>query len=129
MTISFIRPVASTDPSDVSLDQCRYFIFPYEGGSYDAVSKKIGKHDQTPLTSAQKVCIPRKCRPVKPKKPDEVRYEFDIKLTGGFANGWIPPSKGTSEFEDFGNRLRRDLETQLKKVEGFNRLQLTDVKK
>jgi hypothetical protein len=66
---------------------------------------------------------------VKPKKPAEVRYEFDIKLTGGFANGWIPPAKGTSDFDDFGNRLKRDLETQLKKIEGFNRLSLTDVKK
>lgn len=129
VTLSFIRPVVSSDPKDVSLDACRFFLFPVEGGNYDPVSKKIGKHGQPPLTSADKVCIPRTCRPVVPPKPEEVRYNFDIKLVGGFANNWKPPTKGTPDFEDFGNRLRRDLELQLKEIDGFNRLQLTSIKK
>jgi hypothetical protein len=127
VTISFIRPVVSTDPKDVSLDQCRFFLFPIDGGSYNPVSKKIHKHDQTPISSAERVCISRTCKIVKPKLPDEVKYAFNIKLTGGFADGWKPPAKGTKEFTEFGDRLKRSLETNLKKVEGFSKLQLFEV--
>jgi hypothetical protein len=36
---------------------CLYLMFPYNGGLYNAVSKKIRKHSSTPAVSDAKICI------------------------------------------------------------------------
>lgn len=127
--LSFLRKVDTGDPKDVSLDECRFFLFPIQGGTYHAVNKRIGKHDETPVVSAQKVCIARQCTPVRIKKPTEIRYIFDIKMTGGFGSSWRAPAKDTEDFNRLGNRIETDLSNNLKKIPGFSRLQLSDIKK
>lgn len=127
--LSFLRKVVTNDPKDISLDECRFFLFPIQGGTYHAVNKRIGKHDEVPVVSAQKVCIPRTCTPVRIKKPTEIRYAFDIKLTSGFGNNWTPPEKNSEDFNRLGNRIETDLGTSLKNIPGFGRLQLNDIKR
>lgn len=127
--LSFLRKVVTGDPKDISLDECRFFLFPILGGTYHAVNKRIGKHDEVPVVSAQKVCIQRTCVPVKIKKPTEIRYEFDIKLTGGFGSSWSAPKKDTEEFNSLGNRIETDFGTKLKTIPGFGRLHLSDIRK
>lgn len=41
-------------------DKCLYLMFPVKGGQFNAVNKKIRKHDLVPSISAQRVCI-RSC--------------------------------------------------------------------
>jgi len=130
--ISFIRKVVTNDASyDVPLDECKFFLFPVEGGTYNAVNKKIRKHEKVPIVSAERVCIsrPKRCHPLAPKKPAEIRYEFDIKLTGGLGDNWQPPKQGSEDFQLLENRIKRDLESELKSIEGFNRIGLTGIKK
>lgn len=38
-------------------EDCPYFMFPVNGGTYNAVNKKIGKHLQTPFISSDRICI------------------------------------------------------------------------
>lgn len=127
--LSFLRKVITGDEKDISLDECRFFLFPILGGTYHAVNKRIGKHEEVPVVSAQKVCIPRTCTPVRIKKPQEIRYAFGIKLNGGFGSSWSAPKKNSEEFNRLGNRLETDLSTKLKEIPGFGRLQLNDIKK
>src|SRR5689334_21763104 len=55
---SFIRKIKTGDSNkDVSLDECRFFLFPVEGGTYNHVNKKIRKHEALPIASAEKICI------------------------------------------------------------------------
>uniref|UniRef100_T1JGW5 DOMON domain-containing protein n=1 Tax=Strigamia maritima TaxID=126957 RepID=T1JGW5_STRMM len=37
--------------------ECLYMIFPYHGGHYNAVNKKLKMHGKTPAVSSRKVCI------------------------------------------------------------------------
>lgn len=41
-------------------DSCLYFLYPIKGGTFHSVSKKIGKHVQSPVPSSDRVCI-RSC--------------------------------------------------------------------
>jgi len=126
---SFVRKVMSSDPNDVSLDECRYFLFPVSGGTYNAVSKKIKKHEDTPLSSAEKICISRTCRPVKIIKPAELRYQFNLKITEGLADNWKAPEKGSDAFNELDNKVGSLLSSELKKLDGYNQLRLSDIKR
>lgn len=126
---SFIRKVKTSDSKDVSLDECRFFLFPVEGGTYNHVNKKIRKHEQLPIASSEKICIPRECRPVRVQKDPELKYEFDIKLTGGLGNNWRPPRKDSEDFKHLENRIGTELSSELKNIKGFKRLQLSDIKR
>lgn len=57
-TLSFARRRYSGDAAyDLDLDQCLYLVFPTHGGVFNAVSKKIRHHEQTPLVSREPVCF------------------------------------------------------------------------
>jgi len=126
---SFLRKVNTGDKNDVSLDECRFFLFPVEGGVYNQVNKKIRKHDQSPIASSEKICIPKKCRAIVHKKPSELRYEFDIKLTGGLGDNWKPPKKGSEDFQNLKDKIDLELSSELKNLQGFSGLHLTDIKR
>ena len=62
-TLTFQRQRLTKDKTqDVQFtdDTCLYFKFPVNGGTRNAVNKKIGKHLQTPFISSDRVCI-RSC--------------------------------------------------------------------
>ncbi|XP_067135324.1 uncharacterized protein [Centruroides vittatus] len=54
-TIDFDNDIRFSDT------ECSYFMFPVKGGTFNAISKKIGKHETTPIVSQDKICI-RKCQ-------------------------------------------------------------------
>ena len=56
-TLTFRRPLATNDNNDISLSyNCVYFIYA-RGGTYTE-SKGITYHDNTPIISNKKICIP-----------------------------------------------------------------------
>ena len=57
MTMKFTRPLNSGDSSDLSLTDCRYFLYGW-GGPANVASKSIGYHPSTPIVSADKICLP-----------------------------------------------------------------------
>ncbi|OQR69300.1 hypothetical protein BIW11_04396 [Tropilaelaps mercedesae] len=62
-TLRFSRKRSSGDRThdlQFSDSQCLYMMFPTQGGVFNAVSKKIRKHDVTPIVSPHPVCI-RSC--------------------------------------------------------------------
>lgn len=62
-TLKFSRPRQTNDSRDYQFsDQnCPYFIFPVAGGVFNAVNKRLRKHESTPVVSEQRICI-RSCR-------------------------------------------------------------------
>ncbi|CAN7938780.1 unnamed protein product [Ixodes hexagonus] len=74
-TLSFARRRYSGDAMyDLDLDQCLYLVFPTHGGVFNAVSKKIRHHEQTPLVSHDPVCFmhchPGATVPTRPPVPE-----------------------------------------------------------
>lgn len=68
-TLSFARQRYSDDVGyDLDLDQCLYLVFPTHGGVFNAVSKKIRKHEQRPLISSEPVCFTA-CHPQAGTRP------------------------------------------------------------
>lgn len=67
-TLSFTRPRQTDDARDYQFsdNNCPYFIFPVQGGVFNAVNKRIRKHESTPIVSEQRICV-RSCQvPTKP---------------------------------------------------------------
>ncbi|UXI19334.1 katanin p80 WD40 repeat-containing subunit B1-like [Sarcoptes scabiei] len=62
-TLRFSRPRRTGDPRDYQFSDtdCPYFIFPVMGGVFNAVNKRIRKHESIPIISDRRVCV-RSCR-------------------------------------------------------------------
>ena len=62
-TLKFSRPRQTGDSRDYQFSDtnCPYFIFPVMGGVFNAVNKRIRKHENTPVISDQRICV-RSCR-------------------------------------------------------------------
>lgn len=58
-TLRFSRKRVTSDIKDLSFtdDHCLYMMYPVKGGIFNAVSKKIRKHDSVPVVSAERICI------------------------------------------------------------------------
>jgi hypothetical protein len=63
-TLRFFRKRITGDSRDFQFTDtnCPYLIFPVMGGVFNAVNKRIRKHEITPIISDRKVCI-RSCKP------------------------------------------------------------------
>ena len=55
--MAFIRPLAASDPRDLSLTQCRYFLFGW-GGAATVGTRDITQHALTPIVSTKSICLP-----------------------------------------------------------------------
>ena len=55
-TMTFTRPLAASDPRDISLNQCRYFLFGW-GGAATVETGDIMQHDITPIASTDPICL------------------------------------------------------------------------
>lgn len=56
-TLNFSRPLITNDKDDISLSyNCVHFIYA-KGGTYTS-SNSITYHDNTPIISSKKICIP-----------------------------------------------------------------------
>lgn len=58
-TLKFSRKRITKDNRDLSFtdDHCLYMMYPVKGGIFNAVNKKIRKHDAIPVVSAERICI------------------------------------------------------------------------
>ena len=54
--MTFTRPLNATEDNDLSLTQCRRFLFGW-GGEADVVTKVIGYHSQLPVASEGTICF------------------------------------------------------------------------
>ena len=56
-TIYFRRPLVANDDDDISLNECRYFLFGW-GGDATIETQEIGYHPTTPIVSQERICLP-----------------------------------------------------------------------
>ena len=55
--MTFRRPIISTNDDDLSLNECRYFLFGW-GGQAQIDDKRIFYHPSTPIVSQDRICLP-----------------------------------------------------------------------
>ena len=62
-TMKFSRARNTNDNQDVAFtdDKGLYMIFPVKGGSFNGVNKKLRKHEETPISSSERIFI-KSCR-------------------------------------------------------------------
>lgn len=62
-TLRFSRPRQTGDVRDYQFSDtdCPYFMFPVMGGVFNAVNKRIRKHESTPVISEERICV-HSCR-------------------------------------------------------------------
>lgn len=66
-TLRFSRPRQTGDARDYQFSDtdCPYFMFPVMGGVFNAVNKRIRKHESTPVISEERICV-HSCRKSSP---------------------------------------------------------------
>ncbi|XP_059615678.1 uncharacterized protein LOC132261124 isoform X2 [Phlebotomus argentipes] len=131
--LEFTRKRISDDAHDLSFtdDHCLYLMFPIVGGSFNAVNKKIRRHEQTPVVTDTKVCI-KSCGkelealynvpPTSP--PDRLVYAVGVKLQN-LAESFETPPKGSPEFDTLANTIKDSFSGVLQNIPGYY---MTDVK-
>lgn len=57
--LSFVRKRITNDPKDIQFtnDKCFFFQYPVKGGFFNAVNKKIKRHEHVPVISSERICI------------------------------------------------------------------------
>ena len=95
------------------------------------VSKKIGKHFQTPFISSDRVCI-RSCglsgiAYTTPPPPPRLYYNVGLKMVG-LANDFDVPEIGSPEFNDLADKFGRQVQSAMEssKVAGFEEVVVTE---
>uniref|UniRef100_A0A1B0CTC1 Putative drebrin n=1 Tax=Lutzomyia longipalpis TaxID=7200 RepID=A0A1B0CTC1_LUTLO len=131
--LEFTRKRISDDTHDLSFTDthCLYLMFPIVGGSFNAVNKKIRRHEQTPIVTDTRVCI-KSCGKelenlynVSPTSaPDRLVYAVGIKLEN-LAESFEAPQKGSPEFDNLANTIRTSFNSILEEIPGYY---MTDVK-
>ena len=58
-TLQFNRKRKTGDRSDFQFSDlnCPYFVFPVQGGVFNAINKRLRKHEETPIVSSHKICV------------------------------------------------------------------------
>ena len=105
--------------------------FPVQGGTYNAVSKKISKHLQTPFISSDRVCI-LSCGGgdtgggaisyTTTPAPPKIYYNIGLKMVG-LANDFQAPEMGSPEFNELADRFSRQVESVLTQTKTGQRQQ------
>lgn len=69
-SLKFNRKRRTGDKNDFQFSDtnCPYFVFPVQGGVFNAVNKRLRKHELTPIVSESRICV-RTCRPATPSIP------------------------------------------------------------
>lgn len=69
-TLKFHRKRLTGDSKDFQFsdENCPYLIFPVQGGVFNAVNKRIRKHDMTPIITEKRVCI-KSCKKATTTQP------------------------------------------------------------
>ncbi|XP_046426877.1 uncharacterized protein LOC124183003 isoform X4 [Neodiprion fabricii] len=134
-TLNFTRKRATRDSKDISItdEHCVYMMFPIKGGLFNAVNKKLKKHETVPMISSDRICI-RSCgdefdedAPATPGPPRLV-YDFEVKLLD-LGDGFQAPDPNTPEFETISNTIADSFKPALSKVPGFYEVKLNQLER
>ena len=63
-SLRFHRKRRTGDRNDFQFTdtKCPYFVFPVQGGVFNAINKRLRKHEATPIVSESRICV-KSCRP------------------------------------------------------------------
>ncbi|XP_046596731.1 uncharacterized protein LOC107220133 isoform X3 [Neodiprion lecontei] len=134
-TLNFTRKRATRDSKDISItdEHCVYMMFPIKGGLFNAVNKKLKKHETVPMISSDRICV-RSCgdefdedAPATPGPPRLV-YDFEVKLLD-LGDGFQAPDPNTPEFETISNTIADSFKPALSKVPGFYEVKLNQLER
>lgn len=133
-TLSFSRKRITQDSKDFSFtdDKCYYLMFPIKGGSFNAVNKKIRKHEVIPGFSSQRVCF-RNCAREEDWQnaaptPSRLQYNVEVKLVQLGENFELPP-QGSQDFSILANTVSSGFTKALAKLPGFHKMSVYDLTK
>ena len=56
-TVRFTRPLTASNPRDLSLTECRFFLYGW-GGPANISTRDIAYHPSTPIISMDRICLP-----------------------------------------------------------------------
>lgn len=125
--LEFTRKRATDDPKDLSFtdDHCLYLMFPVTGGRFNAVNKKMTKHEQTPVVTDAKVCI-KSCGlelliesdEPEVKEPPKMTYAVSVKLQN-LAESFVSPPKGSPEFASLASQISQSMASVLSQIPGY----------
>lgn len=126
-TLEFTRKRETKDERDLSFtdDHCLYLMFPIAGGRFNAVNKKMSKHEQTPIVTESRVCI-KSCglelaneadAPIK-KAAAQLAYAVSVKLMN-LAESFESPAKGTPEFDSLASQISNSMAGVLSHIPGY----------
>lgn len=135
--LEFTRKRESSDENDLSFteDHCLYMMFAVQGGRFNAVNKKMSKHEQTPIVTDSRICIKSCGRelidnsilPVE-KVPSQLAYAVSVKLMN-LALSFESPEKGTPEFDSLASQIANSMAGVLSHIPGYTETEVNSFEK
>lgn len=128
--LEFTRKRFNNDEQDLSFtdEHCLYMMFPVKGGAFNAVNKKIRKHEDKPIVTENRVCI-KSCGLDKDDyvgeattpAPNRLAYAVSMKLIN-LADGFEPPMKGSLEYNELSQAIQNNFNGVLGDIPGYYKL-------
>lgn len=134
--LEFVRKRESSDPQDLSFtdDHCLFLHFPIAGGAFNAVNKKMRKHEQVPFVTDSRICV-RSCEKglesvlnTAADEPDRLAYAVSVKLMN-LAQSFQSPAKGTPEFDSLATQISQSIAEVLTNVPGYYKTDVSSFEK
>jgi hypothetical protein len=135
--LEFTRKRITDDDNDVSFtdDHCLHLLFPINGGAFNAVNKKIRKHEGIPFVTEQRVCI-KSCgldveqfnEVATTQAPNRLVYAVGVKLMK-LAEGFDAPIKGSPAFDDLSNTVSDTFKGVLNTIPGYYKIDVQEFQK
>lgn len=135
--LEFQRKRETNDKSDLSFteDKCLYLMFPVLGGRFNAVNKKMSKHENTPVVTDSRICIKSCGRelidnsilPVE-NVPSQLAYAVNVKLMN-LAESFESPQRGTPEFDSLASQIANSMGGVLSHIPGYSKTEVNNFEK
>lgn len=137
-TLEFVRKrTTGDDKQDHSFtdEHCLYMMFLVKGGAFNAVNKKIRKHEAVPIVTDSRICI-KTCgldqnvydAEATTPAPNRLAYAVSMKLIH-LADGFEAPKRGSQEYDDLSRMIRSTLDGVLGDIPGYSKLDEIQFKK
>lgn len=136
-TLEFQRKRDTNDRDDLAFteDKCLYLMFPVVGGRFNAVNKKMSKHEQTPVVTDSRICIKSCGRELYDnsvsqveKVPSQLAYSVSVKLMN-LAESFESPQKGTPEFDSLASQIANSMGGVLSHIPGYKQTEVSTFEK
>lgn len=135
--LEFTRKRETNDKSDLSFteDHCLYLMFPVLGGRFNAVNKKMSKHEQTPFVTDTRICIKSCGRELlensilqDERAQSQLAYAVSVKLMN-LAESFESPAKGTPEFDSLASQIANSMAGVLSHLPGYHETEVSGFEK